>query len=109
MPQPVAEASSQLPSLSEKVAPGFDFEWEAICLCIKYTERFGNLKVRMSTLRMPVRDRDGASIVRALTAIAVALAIISVALAIAWKHEHEMARCWRAMAEDDYAPECLRR
>lgn len=104
MPQPVAEASSQLPSLSEKVAPGFDLEWEAICLCIKSTERFGNLKVRMSTLRMPVRD--GTSIVRALT---VALAIISVALAIAWKHEHEMARCWRAMAEDDYAPDCLRR
>ena len=48
-------------------------------------------------------------IVRVLTAIAVALAIISVALAIAWKREHEMAKCWRAMAEVDYAPDCMRR
>ena len=60
-------------------------------------------------VRMPVRDKDRTFVVRVLTAIAVGLAIISLALAIAWKREHESAKCWRAMAEDDYAPDCARR
>lgn len=40
-----------------------------------------------------------------LAALAVGCSALTIAMALAWRHEHQRAECWRAVAEGDTPPE----